>query len=70
VPQLLLFRELVARGMDDLARMRPEQVLSNEQVRHITTWLGLMQQLVHESYDLLKDIHDTPIAKLLKEPGG
>jgi len=33
----------------------------------ITTWLGLMQQLIDESYDLLKDIHDTPITKLLKE---
>jgi hypothetical protein len=65
VPQLLLFRELVARGIDDLAGLRPEQVLSNEAVRTITTWLGLMQQLVDESYALLKDVHDTPITKLL-----
>jgi hypothetical protein len=70
VPQLLLFRELAAGGIDSLARLRPEQVLSNEEVRAITMWLGLMQQLVDESYDLLKDIHDTPITKLLKEGKG
>lgn len=70
VPQLLLFRELAGRGIDDLARIRPDQVLSNEGVLNITKWLGLMQQLVDECYDLLKDIHDTPITKLLKEDKG
>lgn len=45
----------------------PEQVLSNEVAREITTWLRLMQQLVDESYDLLKDIHDVPIATLLEK---
>jgi hypothetical protein len=70
VPQLLLFRERVAGAIDGLARLRPEQVLSNEEVGNIITWLGLMQQLVDESYDLLKDIHDTPITKLLKEGKG
>ena len=70
VPQLLTFRELVAQGIDGLARLRPERVLGNDEVRTITTWLGLMQQLVDECYDLLKDIHDTPITKLLKEGEG
>jgi len=70
VPQLLLFRELAAGGIDGIARLPPEQVLSDEGVRGVTTWLGLMQQLIDESYDLLKDIHDTPITKLLKEGKG
>jgi hypothetical protein len=69
--QLLLFRELVAGGIERcLARSRPEQVLSNEEVREITTWLGLMQKLIDELDDLLEDFHDTPITKLLKESNG
>jgi hypothetical protein len=67
VPQLLLFRELAGKMIDALARGHPEQVLSNEEVHAFTTRLDLMQQLVDELYDLLKDIHDTPITKLLKE---
>jgi hypothetical protein len=70
-PQLLLFRELAAGGIERcLARLRPEQVLSNEDVRKIATWLGQMQQLVDELNVLLEDFHDTPIIKLLKEVKG
>jgi hypothetical protein len=29
-------------------------------------WLGMMQQLVDELYDIVKDIHDVPIATLLE----
>jgi hypothetical protein len=70
VPQLLVFRELVGKSIDGLARGHPEQVLSDEGVRDITTWLDLMQGLVDEIYDLIKDVHDTPITKLLEEGEG
>ena len=36
----------------------------------ITTWLGMMQQLVDELYDLFKEIHDVPIATLLHKDIG
>jgi hypothetical protein len=68
VPQLLSLRELVANDIQTvLARRDPEEILSNEEVRVITRWLGMMRHLVDEIYELLKAIHDPPITQLLEQ---
>jgi hypothetical protein len=70
-PQLLSLRELAANNIEVcLARRRPDEVLSDEELNIITQWLGMMQTLVGENYDLLQKIHDESIKTLLKQSIG
>lgn len=68
VPQLLSLRELVANDIRVvLARHAPAELLSDEEMHVITTWLGMMQGLVDEIYEQLDAIHDTAITQLLEQ---
>jgi hypothetical protein len=68
VPQLLSLRELVANDIRVvLARHAPAELLSDEEMHVITTWLGMMQGLVDEIYEQLEAIHDTAITQSLEQ---
>jgi hypothetical protein len=36
----------------------------------ISTWLDMMQQLIDEIYELLSELHDAPITRLLQQQIG